>query len=576
MLIFKKLRYKNFLSVGDSEIEIDLDSIRSTLIVGHNGSGKSLMLDALSFVLFGKPHRAINKPQLVNSINGKGTRVEIEFSNGPSEYKIIRGLKPNIFEIWVNGVMINQESHSRDYQRLLETNILKLNHKSFHQVVVLGSSNFVPFMQLSAYHRREVIEDLLDISVFSKMNGVLKETSAKLKDSIKDTEYQYSLINEKIVMQRKYIDSLKAIGETNAAKYDDEISHLNEQIEALLKKNEEMLAEYNAAYESTRKILKSTEQTRSKLKGYEHQIKDNIKKVISESKFYEQNTECPTCSQKIEEAVRDSKLEDCKHRAKELSDGHAQLTQSIKEAESKFAEYESKLSALLKLNNAVSGNNSVVGNYERRVRDLEALKKKECNHEDLRKAEDDLQIINDNRDMLGDLKSSQLEERTYNEVIAELLKDTGIKTKIIRQYLPVMNKLINHYLQILDFFVSFELDENFSETIRSRYRDDFSYASFSEGEKSRIDLSILFAWRQIAKMKNSSNTNLLILDEVFDSSLDSDGVDNLMKIMGTLDPQNRLYVITHKPESFESLFDRKITASRPGNFTKYDVEMLKQ
>ena len=568
MLIFKKLRYKNFLSVGDNEIEIDFNSIRSTLIVGHNGSGKSLMLDALSFVLFGKPHRAINKPQLINSINGKGTRVEIEFSNGPSEYKIIRGLKPNIFEIWVNGIMINQESHSRDYQKLLETNILKLNHKSFHQVVVLGSSNFVPFMQLSTYNRREVIEDLLDIIIFSRMNGVLKESSAKLKDSIKDTEYQHSLINEKIVMQRKYIDSLKSIGETNAAKYDDEILHLREQIDTLLQKNEEMLLEYNSAYESTRATLKSTEKTRAKLKGYEHQINDNIKKIVAESKFYEQHVECPTCSQKIEEHVRDSKLEDCRCRAKELSEGREQLLQSITDAESKFVEYESKLTALLKLNNQVSGNNTVVGNYERRIRDLEGLKKKECNHDDLRRAENDLQVIDDDRDLLSNLKSSQLEERTYNDAIAELLKDTGIKTKIIRQYLPVMNKLINHYLQILDFFVSFELDENFSETIRSRYRDDFSYASFSEGEKSRIDLSILFAWRQIAKMKNSANTNLLILDEVFDSSLDGDGIDNLLKIMGTLDSETRVFVISHKQDLLEGKFDQKIEFERRQNFTR--------
>jgi DNA repair exonuclease SbcCD ATPase subunit len=568
MLIFKKLRYKNFLSVGDNEIEIDLNSTRGTLIVGHNGSGKSTMLDALSYVLFGKPHRAINKPQLVNSINGKGMRVEIEFENGPSEYKIIRGLKPNIFEIWVNGVMINQESHSRDYQKLLETNILKLNHKSFHQVVVLGSGNFVPFMQLSTYHRREVIEDLLDIIIFSRMNGVLKESSAKLKDSIKDTEYQHNLINEKIIMQRKYIDSLKSIGETNAAKYDDEIIHLREQIDTLLKKNEEMLFEYNSAYESTRATLKSTEQTRTKLKGYEHQIKANIKKIVSESKFYEQHIECPTCSQKIDESVRDAKLEDCRCRAKELTEGRDQLLQSITDADATFVEYESKLSTLLKLNNQVSGNNTVVGNYERRIRDLEGLKKKECNYDDLRRAENDLQVIDDDRDLLSNLKSSQLEERTYNEVIAELLKDTGIKTKIIRQYLPVMNKLINHYLQILDFFVSFELDENFSETIRSRYRDDFSYASFSEGEKSRIDLSILFTWRQIAKMKNSANTNLLILDEVFDSSLDGDGIDNLLKIMGTLDPETRVFVISHKQDLLEGKFDQKIEFERRQNFTR--------
>lgn len=563
------------MSVGDAEIEIDLDDSRSTLIVGANGAGKSLMLDALSFGLFGKPHRAINKPQLINSINGKGTKVEIEFTIGPSEYKIVRGLKPNVFEIWVNGDMINQESHSRDYQKLLETNILKLNHKSFHQVVVLGSGNFVPFMQLSAYHRREVIEDLLDIMVFSRMNNVLKESSSKLKDAIKDTEYQYNLVNEKIVMQRKYIDSLKSISESNAATYQDEITHLRDHISQLMSKNETMLAEYDQKYEPLKAEMKKAEAVRNKLRGYEHQIRDNIKKIINESKFYESHSTCPTCHQFIDDALRESKHHDCKAKAKELSDGYESLKQTMSETAQQLSEYETNLSALLKLNNEVNSNNLLISNYEQRIYKLEELKRKECNHSDLAAAENDLNEINDKRDILSDLKSSQTEERTYNEVIAELLKDTGIKTKIIRQYLPVMNKLINHYLQTLDFFVSFELDENFSEKIRSRHRDDFSYSSFSEGEKSRIDLSILFAWRQISKMKNSTNTNLLIMDEVFDSSLDTDGVDNLLKIMNTLDSETRLFVITHKPESFEPLFDRKITAFRNGNFTSYDIESLK-
>lgn len=568
MVIFKKLRYKNFLSVGDSEIEIDLDGTRSTLIVGHNGSGKSLMLDALSFALFGKPHRAINKPQLINSINGKGTRVEIEFSIGPSDYKIIRGLKPNIFEIWMNGVLVNQESHSRDYQKLLESNILKLNHKSFHQVVVLGSSNFVPFMQLSAYHRREVIEDLLDIIIFSRMNGILKENSAKLKDTIKDTEYQFNLIKEKIAMQRKHIDSIKTISESNAAKYDDEIAILTQQIDELLKSNEVMLAEYHANYNNVKANIKRSENTRSKLRGFELQIKDNMKKIANEGQFYEHNTQCPTCSQSLNDDFRSSKLDECKHKARELSDGYTQLKASILETETALRAYEETLSKLLKLNNAVNSNNTIVRNYERRVVDLTTLKKNETNVSDLTHAEELLQKYRDDRDLLSDLKSSQLEERTYNEVIAELLKDTGIKTKIIRQYLPVMNKLINHYLQTLDFFVSFELNESFSETIRSRHRDDFSYASFSEGEKQRIDLSILFAWRQIAKMKNSANTNLLILDEVFDASLDADGIDNLLKIMNTLDAETRVFVISHKQDLLEGKFDQKIEFERRQNFTR--------
>lgn len=568
MVIFKKLKYKNFLSVGDCEIEIDLNSTRSTLIVGHNGSGKSLMLDALSFVLFGKPHRGINKPQLVNSVNGKGMRVEIDFSIGPSEYKIIRGLKPNIFEIWMNGIMINQESHSRDYQKLLEANILKLNHKSFHQVVVLGSSNFVPFMQLSAYHRREVIEDLLDIVIFSRMNGILKENSAKLKDTIKDTEYQFNMIKEKIIMQRKHIDSLKTISESNAAKYDEEIDSLTEQIDDLLKSNEVMLQQYNSNYAIVKANLDKHNTTLSKLKGFEVQIRDNIKKIATEGRFYDSNKDCPTCSQTISDDFRNVKLHECKSKAKDLSSGYDDLKSALSNTTSLLNACENELSELLKLNNTVNSNNSIIRNYEKRIHNLNDLKNRESNVSDLIGAEELLQQYRDDRDTLSDLKSTQLEERTYNEIISELLKDTGIKTKIIRQYLPVMNKLINHYLKILDFFVSFELDESFSETIRSRHRDDFSYASFSEGEKSRIDLSILFAWRQIAKMKNSTNTNILILDEVFDGSLDPDGIDNLLKIMGTLDPETRVFVISHKQDLLEGKFDQKIEFERRQNFTR--------
>lgn len=568
MVIFKKLRYKNFLSVGDSEIEIDLDKTRSTLIVGHNGSGKSLMLDALSFGLFGKPHRGINKPQLVNSINGKGTRVEVEFSIGPSDYKIIRGLKPNIFEIWMNGILINQESHSRDYQKLLESNILKLNHKSFHQVVVLGSSNFVPFMQLSAYHRREVIEDLLDIVIFSRMNTILKENSAKLKDSIKDTEYQFTLIKEKIAMQRKHIESLKTINISNAAKYDEEISTLSDHVTELEQSNATMLAEFNLKHSGVKAQIAKTNGTLSKLRGFELQIKDNIKKIVTEGKFYENNTECPTCNQHLTDDFRQTQLHKCKDKAKELSTGHADLQTALRGTQESLSGYESQLSELLKLNNAVQSNTSIISNYQRRIKDLCNLKNREANTVDLTKSEELLQEYRDDRDLLSDLKSSQLEERTYTEVIVELLKDTGIKTKIIRQYLPVMNKLINHYLQTLDFFVSFELDESFTETIRSRHRDDFSYASFSEGEKQRINLSIMFAWRQVAKMKNSANTNLLILDEVFDASLDADGIDNLLKIMHTLDCDTRVFVISHKQDLLEGKFDQKIEFERRQNFTR--------
>lgn len=568
MINFQKLKYKNFLSVGDNEIEIDLDSIRSTLIVGHNGSGKSLMLDALSFVLFGKPHRSINKPQLINSINGKGCKVEVQFNIGPSEYKIIRGLKPNIFEIWLNGNLVNQESHSRDYQKLLETNILKLNHKSFHQVVVLGSSNFTPFMQLSTYARREVIEDLLDIGVFSKMNVVLKENQAKLKDTLKDTEYQYNLTKEKIVLQSKHIGNLKSINDSNAAKYDEEISELGNHIATLVEANNLLAEEYGAEYGKTKNKSDRNQKTKASLLSYERQIKDNIKKIVTESNFYETNADCPTCSQAIDQNMRDHKIGQCKSKAQELDQGYKRLKNSLDETVSNLAETEKMLHHLNGLNNTIHSNLKLISNFEQRISSLLTVKNQQHSDVDLDGATVELDALKEARDILSDLKSTQLEERTYNEVIGELLKDTGIKTKVIRQYLPIMNKLINQYLQVLDFFVSFNLDESFNETIRSRHRDDFSYASFSEGEKSRINLAILFTWRQIAKMQNSCNTNLLILDEVFDSSLDPDGIDNLLKIMNTLDSDTTVFVISHKQDLLEGKFEQKIEFEKHKNFTR--------
>jgi len=567
MITFTRLTYANFLSVGNSEISIDLNSTRSTLVVGHNGAGKSLMLDALSFALFGKPHRNINKPQLINSINGKNCLVTVEFKIGPVEYKIIRGLKPNIFEIWQNNILVNQESHSRDYQKLLETNILKLNHKSFHQVVVLGSSNFIPFMQLPAHARREVIEDLLDIGIFSKMNAVLKESSSKLRDALKDTDYQLNSIKEKIELQDKHIDSLHAISEKNVVKYEEEIADLRAQIDQMLEENAEYSREYNESFGKTQSKMQRQEKTKTTLLSYERQIKDNIKRVVGDSKFYEENTSCPTCNQMIDEDMRSKKLHDCKEQAKTLDSGYSQLKTTLQEASDELSSTLVELQRLQQLNNKISTNQSCIHNYEKRISDLQILMNKSKDSVDLEGAHSILESLHRDKDTLNECKATQLDERTYNEVISELLKDTGIKTKVIRQYLPIMNKLINQYLQILDFFVSFNLDENFNETIRSRHRDDFSYSSFSEGEKSRIDLSLLFSWRQIAKMKNSSNTNLLILDEVFDSSLDSDGVDNLLKIMATLDADTRIFIISHKQDVLEGKFDQKIEFEKQKNFT---------
>lgn len=568
MLIFKTLKYSNFLSVGDNEITIDFLESKSTLIVGHNGSGKSLMLDALSFALFGKPHRNINKPQLVNSINGKGCHVEVEFSIGKKEYKIVRGIKPNLFEIWVDGNMINQESHSRDYQKLLETNILKLNHKSFHQVVVLGSSNFTPFMQHPVWTRRGIIEDLLDIGIFSKMNAGLKETQAKLKDQIKDTEYNLNLSKEKISMQNKHIDKLNDISKNNVKKLDKEIAELRGQADKLIENNKSATKKYQSEYAKTASQHKKNQDAQTKLEYYKKQILDNIKKVTKESTFFESTETCPTCQQHLDDEIKEQKIHECSHQLVEYKDGNEQLEVELEKARCAVDKTTKSLNDLVEVNKQLSNNSTLISNYETSIAKLQEKKNESGSNEDLVKAKAELQFLRDTRDKLSDTRSLQTEEQHYNDIIAELLKDTGIKTKIIRQYLPVMNKLINQYLQVLDFFVLFNLDENFNETILSRHRDSFSYSSFSEGEKQRIDLALLFAWRQVAKMKNSANTNLLILDETFDSSLDPEGIDNLLRILSTLDEGTRVFVISHKQEILEGRFDRKIEFERRQNFTK--------
>jgi DNA repair exonuclease SbcCD ATPase subunit len=567
MIIFTTLQYKNFLSVGDNEITINFNDTASTLIVGHNGSGKSLMLDALSFVLFGKPHRDINKPQLVNSINGKNCVVSIEFQLNGNNYRIVRGLKPNIFEIWQNGVLINQESHTRDYQKLLETNILKLNHKSFHQVVVLGSSNFTPFMQLSAHHRREVIEDLLDIGVFSKMNGILKENSAKLREQIRDTESAIGSVKEKIELQKTNIASLKQINENSVAQYLEEIETLKASVNDMTDENERLHAEYTTQHASMQLQLAANEKTRNTLLSYHHKIKDNIHKLVSESKFYENHEECPTCNQNIDAEFRNVKMDSCKSQSKSLHEGYTKLNSSLAEIEETLRKTQDELKRCNMIHNKTYSNQTIIDGFTRRIADLTVLAQTRHEDAELQLSQSTLDNLHAEHNTHNETRATQLDERMYNEVLAELLKDTGIKTKIIRQYLPVMNKLINHYLQMLDFFVLFNLDENFTETIKSRHRDDFTYSSFSEGEKQRIDLSLLFAWREIAKLKNSSNVNILILDEVFDASLDTDGVDNLLKIMNTLDADTRVLVISHKQDLLESKFDRKIEFQKVKNFT---------
>jgi DNA repair exonuclease SbcCD ATPase subunit len=572
MLIFKKLTYRNFLSTGDTPTVIDLDAHATSLVVGTNGAGKSTMLDALSFALFNKPHRGINRPQLINSINNKKCLVTVEFEIGPTKYEIVRGIKPNIFEIWQDGRQLNQESHSRDYQKLLETNILKLNHKSFHQVVVLGSSNFIPFMQLTTYQRRGVIEDLLDIGVFTKMNALLKETSAKQKDLIRDTDHQLNLVTEKIKLQTRHLNELQKIDERNSKKVQDEIDELTAHITELSQTNSEINARYAKEYKIAKAELDKQQASLNKLNQYEHGIKFKIKGIVDDAKFYENNDVCPTCSQAITADTKAAKLHSCKDKAAELNKGYNELKEAMSELTASLMAATAVTQELTKLPSMVSSNNNIITSHNNRITSLSSQLSANSDTNDADCAQNQLLKLRENKITLSELRLNQIEDRTYSEVIAELLKDTGIKTKIIKQYLPVMNKLINQYLQILDFFVSFNLDESFNETIKSRHRDDFSYASFSEGEKARIDLSLLFAWRQIARMKNSANTNLLILDETFDGSMDADGVENLMQILSTLDSTTRVFIISHKQDLLEGKFDRKLEFEKIKNFSRLKID----
>ena len=568
MIIFKRCKYRNFLSAGDKFTVIELNSSPSTLVVGHNGSGKSTLLDALSFALFGKPHRDIKKPQLVNSINDRNCEVEVEFSIGNTSYVVSRGIKPNKFEIIQNGVLLNQESHSRDYQKVLEQNILKLNHKSFHQIVVLGSSSFVPFMQLPSQHRREVIEDLLDINIFTKMNVLLKEKSGKLREQLAHVTYEADVVREKIAMQQKYISDLKKRDAEDQEKDLVKIAEITQEINGLFTQNKSFQEELDCKQDHVTAELNSATKKKQTLLTFETQISGNIRGVVKESKFYEENDTCPTCSQVLEPEFKAQRTHTCKSRAKELLDGKSKLDLELSTIEESLTEIQIRLKECNRLSNTIQSNSNSIQLLQRQIHDLQS-ESNSISKADIIEAESSLTSLLETGNKHTILKHEYYEEGTYNQAMTEMLKDTGIKTKIIRQYLPVMNKLINGYLQILDFFVSFNLNESFEEVIKSRHRDDFTYPSFSEGEKSRIDLALLFTWRQIARMKNSTSTNLLILDETFDSSLDTDGVDNLIKILGTLEENTNVFIISHKADVLDGKFKSKIEFYKEKNFSYY-------
>jgi DNA repair exonuclease SbcCD ATPase subunit len=565
MITFKTLRYKNFLSTGDSFTQIDLNSSASTLIVGQNGAGKSTMLDALSFGLFGKAHRSINKNQMVNSINGKACVVEVEFHAMGSNYKIVRGIKPVKFEIYRDGTLLNQDSHNKEYQKVLEQNILKLNHKSFHQIVVLGSSSFVPFMQLPAQHRREVIEDLLDINVFSKMNNILKEKFSVLKEKVRANQSDLENLEYKIKTQTKYVENLEKNQRDNRNEKLLEVTKLEEAINTV---RLGMTSIDRSYIDDLSEQHQSISDKLTEIKKYDHQFGVKQKELNKEIKFYESNTTCPTCDQGIDEGLKQEKTESAAKKWDELEEGRHVASGKIKSLNEKLASVTEESNKLRDMIAEFDKKQVKIDEYQRQITTIHNyLARQDDDTTSIESEKSVLMDLNDDREKLRATKADLNEAVAYSSVITELLKDTGIKTKIIKEYIPVINSLTNKYLQVLDFFVSFHLDDTFKESIKSRHRDEFSYDSFSEGEKQRIDLALLFTWRQVAKMKNSVATNLLILDETFDSSLDVEGVDNLTNILDTLGDDTNVFIISHKGELLEGKFEDKIEFVKRKNFS---------
>ncbi len=570
MILFKKIRYKNFLSTGNYFNEVILDNDKTTLIVGQNGSGKSSMLDAISYALFGKAHRNISKDQLVNSINKKNCVVEVEFIIGKSFFKIIRGIKPNIFEIWKDDVFINQSSHAREYQKILEQNILKLNHKSFHQVVVLGSSSFIPFMQLATNNRRNVIDDILDINVFTKMSLLLRERNSTVKDQNYQINSKIEINNNKIATQKKYINDVKVLTNQNIDSKNKQVEESRGEIEKLQETNKITSADLERLVPQNEKLLKEKHDSKNSCMHDKARIQNEISSLVKNAKFYEINHNCPTCEQSISDKMRDEKIQSAKDDARHLASQLKEVEEYASEVNDQIDIGNENAKKYNKWQSTVTSNNTEIDRLNKFIKNtLNEIANSSTN--DLVKARADLDVLDKEKLNLTEKKLELSEQVAYNNVIGEMLKDTGIKTKVIKQYLPVINNLVNQYLSILDFYVHFNLDEAFVETIRSRHRDDFTYDSFSEGEKQRIDLSLLFTWRQIAKMKNSVSTNLLLLDETFDSSLDHDGVENLLKILNTLSQDTNIFVISHKGEILDNKFNSKIEFIKEKNFSKMKI-----
>ena len=566
MIRLKTVKWKNFLATGNRFIEVELDQESMMLVVGKNGAGKSTLIDAITFSLFGKPFKKINKGQLVNSVNEREMVTEIEFSVGTANWKVRRGIKPNVFEIYLNGSLVNQDAKSLDYQKYLEDKVLKLNFKSFTQIVVLGSASFVPFMQLTAHDRRIIIEDILDIGIFSVMRSLLKDRILTLREEMQELEYEIKILQEKILLQEKYIEEMKA---ESAQKRKSDLDKINETEKEINRLNEEIKHHQERVMVLMKSILDQDKVNikSQELDKYRSQISKNLKKLTKDKKFFENNENCPTCEQEIGLVFKEGKMKVVVKNIDDMGSGLDKLENEIDKVYQRIGEIAKSNQEIQKEEMQINQKNSNVQAHNSFVTklssDLEEMQKE--------RKTDAIHVLTKELDESKSTRFKYVEQKFYYDILSTILNDTGIKTRIIRKYLPVINKHVNNYLKDMDFFVNFQLDENFQETIKSRHRDDFSYYSFSEGEKKRIDIALLLTWRDIASMRNSVNVNLLILDEVFDASLDQAGMDDLLKLFKILKSTN-LFIISHKLDILDDKFPKRILVEKIKNFTQMVYE----
>ena len=567
MITFQKIKWKNFLSTGNQFTEVDFEQSPTNLIIGTNGAGKSTILDALTFVLFNKPYRKINKPQLVNTTNERECLVEIEFEINTRQYIVRRGIKPNVFDIVVNGNQLHREADDRSMQRILEENILKLNYKSFTQIVILGSSTFVPFMQLTSSNRREVIEDLLDIRIFSAMNNIIKETLKEKKNQVKSLDLKRETLKDKMKMQKNFIEELENRGKANIEANKKKVDKLLKEVDVYIEENEKTEEVVKGKTKEQEAVTGATKKL-SKLNNLKGKISNKVATITKEHKFFTENTVCPTCTQEIEEEFRLNRITDAQDKAKELKEGYDELANAIKFEQERERQFTVLSQEITKLTHDISQNNTRISINQRQIRECEHeiqtitsnLQNRNSEHEKLEEFKDSLQRTIEE---LADKK----QEIVYNDFAYSLLKDDGVKTKIIKKYLPFINQQVNRYLQMMEFFINFQLNEEFNESVKSPIHEDFSYSSFSEGEKMRIDLALLFTWREVARVKNSANTNLLIMDEVFDSSLDGFGTDEFLKIIRYVIKDANIFVISHKTD-MQDKFERTVKFDKMKGFSR--------